>query len=554
MKRFRDTVFSYGTAFFIAAVAAFAIAAVAVWWGGLNQDEGWYMYAAQSVRAGRMPYRDFFFTQGPVMPFVYSRIAPLWMSWSSPLHGLLGGRLATLAFGLAGVAASVATVRLLSPRGMKAFPSFAAFCFLACNVYHAYFTSVVKTYALSLMLVMCGFAAFAAALRLRGAGGAAACAARIALFAASGLSFAFASGTRISLILIPAVAGLALFATMRRRGAAFLWFGLGLAAGLWPTYGVFAFDETSRRGLLAAQAFHAARGGFDVYNAVGSVSRLARAYLPLWGSLAAAAVFAAAGLRRKAREGGDGGAAETERLFALRTMAASFAAVFLLQLSAPFPYDDYQVPLMGIAAVVAAAALAGALPHGGFAPRVAALAVLAASGLCAFSSPLLQQWFTAGQDRFWVLRRESSPLLALSMAADEIEAIDPGGKELFTQDLYIAVESGRSVPPGFEMGPFGYFPDAPREEADALRVFNREKLLEYLETARLPRVAALSGYSFAIAAPKMGELDAKEQFEIFRLLKKRYELFGREDRFGQNDTPLMMCRLREPQAQRKAAD
>ena len=57
------------------ALAGFAFAVLAfaaVWLGGLNQDEGWYLYAARLVGEGKLPYRDFFFTQGPVLPFIYS--------------------------------------------------------------------------------------------------------------------------------------------------------------------------------------------------------------------------------------------------------------------------------------------------------------------------------------------------------------------------------------------------------------------------------------------------------------------------------------------------
>ncbi len=40
----------------------------------------------RAVADGRMPYRDFFFTQGPLMPYLYGLFAPLW----SP-HGGGGG-------------------------------------------------------------------------------------------------------------------------------------------------------------------------------------------------------------------------------------------------------------------------------------------------------------------------------------------------------------------------------------------------------------------------------------------------------------------------------
>ena len=58
--------------FWALAVFAFAVlGAAAVWLGGLNQDEGWYLYAANLLAEGKILYRDFFFTQGPAMPEAY---------------------------------------------------------------------------------------------------------------------------------------------------------------------------------------------------------------------------------------------------------------------------------------------------------------------------------------------------------------------------------------------------------------------------------------------------------------------------------------------------
>ncbi|MDD2455658.1 MAG: hypothetical protein PHE10_04930, partial [Kiritimatiellae bacterium] len=55
----------------MAVSAAVAMYAFSVWFGNLNQDEGWYLYAARMVSEGKRPNRDSFFTQGPVMPLRY---------------------------------------------------------------------------------------------------------------------------------------------------------------------------------------------------------------------------------------------------------------------------------------------------------------------------------------------------------------------------------------------------------------------------------------------------------------------------------------------------
>ena len=81
-----------GLSLFAFAVLSFA----AVWLGGLNQDEGWGLYAASLVADGKVPYLDFFYTQGPVTAYVYAALSPLWEPF-----GLVGGRIATWLMGAA---------------------------------------------------------------------------------------------------------------------------------------------------------------------------------------------------------------------------------------------------------------------------------------------------------------------------------------------------------------------------------------------------------------------------------------------------------------------
>jgi len=508
----------------LAALAMFVIAAMAVWWGGLNQDEGWYLYAAQMVRDGFLPYRDFFFTQGPAMPFVYSVLAPAWTSTSSPLHGLIGGRVVTLALGLASLAFGVALVRRLVAPERRAAAALAMLAMLGCNLYHIYFVTIPKTYALGSAFLMGGFLLVAWGLEKTGWR-------RAIAMAVGGCSLAFASGTRISLILVLPVVGATLLLRFREWRWSFVAFGLGGAAGLAMTYGFFALDPASLKGLLAAQSYHAARGGFDPMFAVGSVSRLARGYAAL-GVL----LFAAIALR------GMRPAPEREMPAAARTvlvmLGLSFAAVFLLQLSAPFPYDDYQVPVMSpLAAVIVAFFYRRGTSHW--------FPVLAAC-LVSFSSPLLQDWTTFAQDRFWSRKKPCSELAKLREMAREINVLDPDGRDLLTQDLYLAIETGRRVPRGFEMGPFSYFPKMSADEARALHVFSTEDLKALLESAPC-RMAACSGYVFAIAAPSCGEVPYEQQKEFWTILRKHYNLVDTEADFGQNATTLLVLRRKEPQ-------
>ena len=59
------------------------------------------------------------------------------------------------------------------------------------------------------------------------------------------------------------------------------------------------------------------------------------------------------------------------------------------------------------------------------------------------------------------------------------------------------------------------------------------------------RVAAFSGYSFAINPPVCDERPIDEQIEYWTLLKKRYDLVLKEDMFGQNATTLLLLKRKE---------
>jgi len=506
----------------LAAVLAMALALYAanVWFGLLNQDEGWYLYAALETTRGHLPYRDFFFTQGPVLPVVYGWLAPLW----SPF-GVAGGRILTALLGLAGgvLAALLAARAVGRERRMAA--GILAFAFTAANVYHSYFTAIPKTYALAACLLLGGYLVLTAADRPVRAGWA----------AVAGLLLAGAAGARLSLGALLAVTGLWLLWQRRNLGWAWFWFGLGGAAGLALVYGHSLLS--AREQFLFANSFHAAReGGRDVLFLAGSVSRCIRGYLPL-------ALFAAA-LAAWRLWSPRGVAPATEQAGPRWTTLwyASFATVFAVQLLSPYPYDDYQVPVMPLLAAAVAAGAVHATPAL-LRPALVWVAV-AGAALAAISSPINQDWFMLRQDRFWVVKRTSSDLAKLQQAGRMIRENSPAGRPLLTQDIYLAVEARRRVPAGFEMGPFGYFPDLDDAAASQCHVLNRAGLLRALRHADAP-LAAFSGYALAIGAPAMRELPADAQAELWQAVADRYDLIETIPDFGQGATRLGVWKLRD---------
>lgn len=487
------------------------LSAASVWLGGLNQDEGWYLYAANLVHEGRMLYRDFFYTQGPEMPRLYSRFVWVWA-----YGGLLGARLFTLALGLLGIAFAALTARRLAPKGQGNAAALVVAFLLGCNLYHLYYLTIPKAYALASLYVSMGFL-----LLSRAADEKTSVRAQAVFAALAGLSLALSAGTRISLGALLAVAGIALL--LARRWPALAGFCVGGFGGLAFAYGPYLLEAGARAGLVAAQQYHAARGGFDPVWVVGSLSRLVRWYLPLF-------IVLGLGVAGRLFDGRSKGS-RAERLV-LDVLLWGFLSVFAVQILAPFPYEDYQVPVMALLAVYAVVTLFSSARLEARPSGHALVLVFGLSYATAFGSPLLERWMTNGQDRFWSLKKEKPELAQLRDAAKRIEALDPGGKTLLTQDLYLAIETNRKVPKGLEMGPFSMLTD------DEWRT---------LLTVTAPtdcRVAALSAYTFAIAPPVCDERPVAQQMDYWDLLKKNYEMVGREEAFGQGATPLLILKLK----------
>ncbi len=487
-------------------VLAMVLAALNLVHGNLNQDEGWYLYAAQMVKGGQAPYTDFAFTQGPLLPWVYATLYPVVETW-----GVAGGRLVTTVFGLfAGLLAAATAWRVSGKNKGVAFV--AVLLLVSCNVYQSYFTTVVKTYALCSFFLMAGF--FAIGFKNR-----------IGALLAGGL-FALAAGTRLSAGVVLPIAGIWLI-LQRERRLDWLWFGISGGLILLAVFGPFLFSafEQTRFGLIG---YHAGRdpGGLGklLVLKAGFVSRFVQAYF-LFTALALAACC---GLAK------DG----------LRNSAAVLlwlcgAGISLVHLFAAFPYDDYQAIAYPVLAVALVVLLVPKLKEKQIVPALSIL--LLVSVAAAFSSPINQDWFVRGRDRIWWRFKETSDLQKLHDAAGFIRQNSPDGSVLLTQDTYLAVESGRLVPSGMEMGPFCYYPDMPHKQAERLNLINKEMLLQTLEKSEAP-LAAFSGYGLAIESPAIAPVSKTDALLFRQLLDRRYEAVEEFEHFGQAHTALTLFR------------
>lgn len=537
------------------AVCWLALSALNLWMGELNQDEGWYLNAAKLMTEGQMPYRDFAFTQAPMLPLVYS-----WAYGWVGHFGLLGGRLVTWAFGALGLLCALWLAMRAGPRSAQRLTGGLCVILVAMNAYQSYFTTVVKTYALGSLFLCAGLAL----LSFVGA--------RKGFWAATGAGFllACAAATRISLGAALALGGFYLL-LCRKRLKAWAWLDYGVGGMLGLALTVLPFWTLGKEGFrFGVLEYHSLRESGPVLMQlaykIGCLSRLAQAYFPAVVGGLALLILAVRHLARRGRL--PDGVAVAPAKPARDDIGPCFnsflwvtvLALGLVHLAAPFPYDDYQVPVYPLFCAALAATFGNwwlreegrrfgsGTPAGRGARRLAILTVVwLMCGLHAFSSPVAQGWFVAGRDRIWWRLREQSPVAQLRDTAKWVADLNQpaGGTELLTQDVYLAVEAGLPVPHGLEMGPFSYYPDWPRARAAALHVLNRDMLRELLKTTTNAPIAALSGYSLAIRCPEVEAVTPEDQEAFTEILADRFEPVDSIPGFGQAGTTLQIWRLKQ---------
>ncbi len=484
--------------------------------GSLNQDEGWYLLAGMNTASGLLPYRDYFFSQGPVLPYVYAAMSPVWTPF-----GLLGGRVLTALLGLtaAGCCAGLAYRIAPSPHGRVA--ALLAWLMTALCPVYSYFTAIPKTYALSGVFVAGAFFLLAGRGKWR--------------FEACGVLLALAAGTRLSLGLLLAVVGVGLLVVRRREDFRLAWLRFGLAGGILLTVIFLPFLLITPEGLFFSHHVHAGRAHPGLLQWVmlraGFFSRLLQGYFLL---LVAVVIAAVAGFRG------------TTKWPPVAWMAAAgFFAVTLAHAGVPFPYDDYQTPIMPIGAALAGVLLShvvGGLPAS---RRTACVRGAVLAALCfAAASPLCMDWVVVRQDRFWFEMKDEPDVFKLRRVARMLTDMTEDQIPLFTQDAYLAVEARRRVVPGLEMGPFSLFPGLDDETARQFCVHN-VATLERAIAETDAEWAALSGYAFAVSCPSTEPLDEVSAERLHAAIDRRFVHVADVPNFGQGHTVLSLFRRRD---------
>ena len=123
----------------------------------IDGDEGFYATAARLVWEGKTPYRDFFFPQAPLLPYLYSWI------WGISPRSLLAMRYLSVACG--GIAVWLWGVSLLSVKRLPITAALVTFAAVLLNPYWMAWNVVVKTFAVANLLMSIATICLYAALR-----------------------------------------------------------------------------------------------------------------------------------------------------------------------------------------------------------------------------------------------------------------------------------------------------------------------------------------------------------------------------------------------------
>lgn len=520
---------------FAALGVGFIVSAANLWLGDLNQDEGWYLYAANQVADGKLPYRDFAFSQPPVMPFVYALVARL-----VDAQGVAGGRFFTAILGVLSALLAAGLAWRASPAGWKPHGALLTLILVLCNVYHSYFTTVVKTYSLCSLFLVGGLLTLSFITNQ--------CGWRKAFIA--GVLLALAAGTRMSAGAALPVMGLYLLFNRKPLGDK-PWVAFGVGGGL-SLLGIFLpFAMMAPDGFrFFVFDYHTLRSSGTflsslVYKA-GFISRFVQGYLVLTFLLLAVIVFAwlkPVGTGKKGETGGRKGF--------IAGLWGVGVLISLVHLSAPFPYDDYQVFVYPVLCAALSIGLCAWCALRIDAPASAArwrrwliFVTFFMSVAASFSSPLNQAWFILGRDRIWWNFKEEPDVAKLRRIGRWLADRCEPDEFLLTEDIYVAVEAGLSVPPGMEMGIFCYFPEWDRERAERIRVLNKEMLIDLLR-AGAAAYAAVSEYGFSVQSPEVARLPEEEKAALEKMLDVYYREATSVPHFGQGHTTLRLLRRRD---------
>jgi hypothetical protein len=406
----------------------------------IDGDEGFYTTAARLVWEGKTPYKDFFFQQAPLLPYLYSWI------WAVHPRSLVAMRMLSAACG--GLEVLLLGLALVFAKRLSAKVALAAFAAVVLNPYSVAWNVVVKTFAVANLLMTVATIFLYIALRSR----------RLPWFFAAGLALGFCVSAR-SLYgpLIPAILLCMFYQEFRNsrtpypRCLAFL--AGSLVGGLllivnfvrYPQAFIFNnltyhhFDVgymISGSGVITEGYQSAGHVLFVYFSMIGVRLLLFHPYFTIQLILAITGILSLRKLRRQTSNGSP----YTESDYLYFQLALLMLVVYLVTVLLPFPpYDQHFVsPLVPLLIPFVAEGLRVTIRAGG--KRVVALALVAP---ILFAIEIGRETARNSGHSIWRLSsyRETTKVIEANTSPDEVVmSFWPG----------FVFESGRRYFPGLE--------------------------------------------------------------------------------------------------------
>jgi hypothetical protein len=476
-----------GGALLYAAIAGFNIA-----YGAMNVDEGFYAAAARAVWQGEVPYRDFGYTQSPLLPYVNGGV----MQFTG--FGFFAQRVVNAGWGLLAV---VLGMRLLWRRGF-AWRGVLLLLMFALTPAWMYLTGLGKTYG------FVGFVAMAAAWVLLEWPAGWRKSAALAVLGVVGVGCRLPAAPFFALVWLAGLREADGF-TRRRLAVSSLWLAGASAALLLPFY--LAAPEQARFWLID---FH--RVSVPLRDWRVRWEEMFALSPGLWGTLVFA-VGAGVVARRRWPRG--------EAAVAVAALAG--LASNLLPKGA---YEEYGVPFLPPLAVTAFLLLPdlGRWPRGraALAAALLVLPILVIPPLCSGYRGPTKAAFPSNylplNTRPYNYRLPANVRAAAGLVREQL----PAGEPFFGPAIILAIEADRPVPRRLRMGAFTMTSDFPEDVADRLH------LMTYAEMERLADGPAMrvigmhaqSAFNYSWSMPSFAYQSDAERARWLRSFARRFEV------------------------------
>jgi len=458
--------------------------------GYMNNDEGWYLYASRLVYDGKLPYIDFSYTQSPLLPYIYG-IPQLLFGPS-----LYMGRLTSLFFGLLTCVFTAKLAEKLVGK-MGAVIALALLCSSLTTIY--YFT-IVKTYALtSFLIIFSLYLSFGSNRRnpLK---------IMLPIFV-----MCLAVGVRLSVL--PALLLLMLYLVYTERkniGAVVLGISTGLVTcGILFVPLLLMNKDVSIFNLIGNHvASLEYRGlGAILRQKASTVVELVRVYFTIVALVVVGLILHFYGCSKSST-------GNTKYYLLLFLIVLSVCAVQLI----PTPtYVEYGVILVPVVSILAAFGFNKIYTHSIENPIRNTLLLIMTLVI------LIPTILTGFKDVRLGLGEEEKPISQIEEMGYYIKSHTPADGNLLAFSTYVAIAADRKVLPGFEMSIFSYYADWSTDKAREYHVINRDLLNEYIESKS---AAAIMLTPFEIEWCQIGN-------DTLGLIEENYYLAKSMPNFGQ---------------------